>query len=168
MHRWGTPEERQVAAAQWLLGTAVDEESARLEWASGNQALLRCGDRFAAAAIPADYVHAAAGTREEPGVRRYLSSVAEVGGPVFYSSLSTRYYALVPVNAARRRWPQGVDCHGADAVLGVPPLYCTVANDGGPGHWVLPVSGPSHLCSGAAVQMLAAVGRHHAVTTADD
>ena len=91
--------ERQLAVGHWLLAAAPDIKEARKEWAVDGIALLRCGGIFSAIRVPAEVVHAAAGTEELHQVNAYLSA-ALMGGPVFVdvaSSGTTSSYRRAPV-----------------------------------------------------------------------
>lgn len=155
--------ERQLAVSHWLLAAAQDMNEARKEWAVGGIALLRCGGIFSAIRVPAEVVHAAAGTDELHQVNAYLSA-ALMGGPVFVDVASRRYYALVPGSAARQdawksRLVPEAECLGSGCFLGVPTPGATAPSEAR-SYWCVPMDSPGELCAPQAVSQLVMTGRY--------
>ncbi|MFF9343803.1 MULTISPECIES: hypothetical protein [unclassified Streptomyces] len=140
-----TRQERELAAATWLLLAAADSRTARREWAVFGVALLRCGVLFSAVRVPADIVHRAAGTEDRRGVAAFLRE-ALAGGPVFYDEGGRQFYALTPVSTARMWNLPEAECLGHDTLLGVPATELTERDPRCAAFWVVPMEGPAALC----------------------
>ncbi|WP_433917049.1 hypothetical protein [Streptomyces sp. NBC_01744] len=158
-----TRHERQLAVSHWLLAAAQDMKEARKEWAVAGIALLRCGGIFSAIRVPAEVVHAAAGTDELHQVNAYLSA-ALMGGPVFVDVASRRYYVLVPASAAHQdvwksRLVPEVECLGSGCFLGVPSPNATAPSEAR-SYWCVPMDSPGELCVPQAVSQLVMAGRY--------
>ncbi|MEU8834324.1 hypothetical protein [Streptomyces sp900116325] len=158
-----TRHERQLAVSHWLLAAAPDMKEARKEWAVGGIALLRCGGIFSAIRVPAEVVHAAAGTEELHQVNAYLSAEL-MGGPVFVDVASRRYYVLVPASAAHQDvWKSRVvpeaECLGSGCFLGVPTPSATAPSEAR-SYWCVPMDSPGELCVPQAVTQLVMTGRY--------
>ncbi|MGX2996790.1 hypothetical protein JNUCC64_21370 [Streptomyces sp. JNUCC 64] len=138
-----------------VLGTAEVRE----QWVRRGVAVVRCGGAFGAVRVPAELVHAAAGTEVPAGVRVHLA--ATVRGPVVGDRVSGHFYPLVPARAwpphqeAARAVP-GARYLGPGAFLGVPPPGLTDPA-AGRCYWAVPpdpVDGRSALCPPEAVARL--------------
>ncbi|MFF7579153.1 hypothetical protein ACFZBE_29885 [Streptomyces sp. NPDC008061] len=155
--------ERQLAVGHWLLAAAPDIKEARKEWAVDGIALLRCGGIFSAIRVPAEVVHAAAGTEELHQVNAYLSA-ALMGGPVFVDVASRRYYILVPASAGRQdvwksRLVPEAECLGSGCFLGVPKPDATAPSEAR-SYWCVPMDSPGELCVPQAVSQVVMTGRY--------
>jgi hypothetical protein len=155
------PEDRVSLARGWLLMSAKDPGVAHREWQDLGVALVECGQEFGVVRMEADIVWAATGRRRMVEVDEVLAEV--LGGPVFMSLYPHRYYALVPVEAARRyEWAVQRQRHvrylGEGSVVGV-PLVGLTAPDGSRPYWCVPVGEPGHVCSADAVSAFLARGR---------
>lgn len=150
--------ERQLAVEHWLLSAVRDREAARADWAETGVALIPCGTLFSAVRLPADLVHAAAGTAETGAVDGYLQALQ---GPVFVNRHADLYYALTPASTARRWAGPGIEALGKGAFLGVPHPGLTRPEPGRP-YWPVPMDSPGELCPPDAVARLIAAGRAEA------
>ncbi|MFG2632000.1 hypothetical protein [Streptomyces sp. NPDC048473] len=145
-----TRRERELAVSHWLLAAAPDMKAARREWEGTGIALLRCGGIFSAIRVPAEEVHAAAGTEDLHQVDAYLSE-ALMGGPVFVDVTSRRYYVLVPASAALQdvwesRLVPDAECLGSGCFLGVLTPKATDPYEAartGACRWTVPASSAS-------------------------
>ncbi|MFJ5785450.1 hypothetical protein [Streptomyces hydrogenans] len=149
---------REVGAATWLMLAARDAQEAQREWDLYGVALLRCGTLFSAVRIPAEIIHAVAGTADRIAVASYLANALD-GGPCFFDSNGQAYYALTPHSTAHRWNVPDTECLGADYFLGVP---ATTISDPDPRcavWWVVPMDGPAALCDPGIVRWLAERGR---------
>jgi len=146
---------RQSACADWLLGVAAAIEQARADWSNDGVALFRCGALFTAVRIPADIVHAAAGSSAPDDVADALSAL---GGPVFFHPRGERFYALTDPQAS---WSPSLDAEALapDTYIGVPALDRTEPDEELSAYWAVPLVDPGELCDAGAVVKLAAVGR---------
>ncbi|MER5739717.1 MULTISPECIES: hypothetical protein [unclassified Streptomyces] len=140
-----TRQERELAAATWLLLAAADDRTARREWAVYGVALLRCGVLFSAVRMPAAVVHRAAGTEDRREVTAFLKE-ALAGGPVFYDEGGRQFYALTPVSTARMWNLPEAECLGHDTLLGVPATDLTERDPRCAAFWIVPMEGPASLC----------------------
>ncbi|WP_143664456.1 hypothetical protein [Streptomyces sp. NRRL B-24572] len=148
---------RDVGAETWLMLAARDASVARQEWDEYGVALLRCGTIFSAVRIPADIVHAAAGTAGRGAVADYLRTALE--GPCFFDGNSQAYYALTPHSTARRWNVPDTECLGADFFLGVPATTISEPDPRCAAWWVAPMEGPAALCDPGIVRWLVQRGR---------
>ncbi|HEX5567777.1 MAG TPA: hypothetical protein VFY14_12760 [Streptomyces sp.] len=154
--------ERQLAAGNWLLSAVRDRQAARADWAESGVALIPCGTLFSAIRLPADLVHAAAGTTETSAVNAYLREALH--GPVFANRHADLYYSLTPASTARH-WAdpgaEGVAALGKGAFLGVPHPSLTRPEPGRP-YWPVPMDSPGVLCDTDAVVQLITEGHTRA------
>ncbi|MFE1499711.1 hypothetical protein ACFW89_32060 [Streptomyces albidoflavus] len=148
---------REAGAETWLLLATRDAEVARAEWVEYGVALLRCGTLFSAVRIPADIVHAAAGTADRVEVAAYLRTALE--GPCFYDGSSQAFYALTPYSTALRWNVPDTECLGADFFLGVPATTISEPDPRCAAWWVVPMDGPAALCDADDVRWLVQQGR---------
>ncbi|RFU85177.1 hypothetical protein DY218_18630 [Streptomyces triticagri] len=149
------------AVEHWLLSAASDRRTALREWSTTGIAMVRCGGIFAALRVPADIIHAAAGTDDPAGIDCYLSNALR--GPVLVDRFARRYYALVPSSTARcpelsAALGPGVECLGTNSFLGVP--HPTRPHPGAtPSYWCVPAKVPGPLCSPGAIVKVVNRGR---------
>lgn len=154
-----TRAERDLAVGHWLLSAALDRSEARAQWAEQGVTVLRCGGIFAAVRIPAELVHAAAGTSAPGEVCAYLAEALH-GGPVLVDRHGTRYYALVPASTARWWDVPDCECLGVGACLGVPRPGISAPEAASPSYWAVPMDSPGVLCTPDDVSRLVMTGRH--------
>jgi hypothetical protein len=156
------PRERERSVQSWLLLAAQGAEQALREWDKGGVALLKCGRLFAAVAVNAEIIHAAAGTTGPQTVNAFLREQLH-GGPVFADQQNRRYYALVPPDTSHRpEWQGrryvGVQLLDGDWLMGVPRLECTDPEMHW-SYWCVPMDRPGTLCDADAVARLVTYGR---------
>lgn len=142
-----TPETRLIRT--WLAHTHSVPEQAHDEWAERGVALLPLGRRFDAVRVPAERMHAAAGSTEPDVVADTLAAWLE--GPVIRDTRhgNGAYYVLVPPGT---QWDGAEEHLGADTYLGVPRI-------GDPtmlAAWVIPPRHPGHVCDPAHLAALLA------------
>lgn len=111
--------ERQLAVSHWLLSASREVEGARAEWAEIGLTVLRCGTLFGAVRVPAEIIHAAAGSHQDDAVNAYLARALH-GGPVLVDTHQERYYALVPPGTMHHWNTPDTECLGRGSYLGVP------------------------------------------------
>lgn len=153
-----TRAERELAVGHWLLSAAQDMGEARAQWAEQGVTVLRCGGIFAAVRIPAELVHAAAGTSAPSEVGAYLAEALH-GGPVLVDRHGTRYYVLVPASTARWWHVPDSECLGVGACLGVPRPGISASGAASPSYWAVPMDSPGVLCVPDDVSRLVMTGR---------
>ena len=153
-----TRAERDQAVEDWLRAAAHDITKARDEWRTMGVALLRCGGIFAAVGIPAELVHAAAGSDEPDAVDAFLRDALH-GGPVFTGAYWRTYYALVPASTARHWRCREAECHGVGSYIGVPRPGRTRGEVARwHSYWCVPMDSPGELCEPDVVAELVAAG----------
>ncbi|MFE3124340.1 hypothetical protein ACFXHD_13075 [Streptomyces hydrogenans] len=150
--------DREASAETWLVLAARDAREARREWDAYGVALLRCGLMFTAVRIPAEIVHAVAGTADRDAVAAYLATALD-GGPCFYDSSGQSYYALAPLSAARRWNVPDTEALAGDFFLGVPATTITAPDPRCAAWWVVPMDGPGALCDLGIMRWLVERGR---------
>lgn len=152
-----------LAVSHWLLAAASDRAQARRDWQEQGVAVLACGALFSAVRMPAETVHAAAGSTDHATVDAYLSG-ALLGGPVICDNSMARYYALVPAGAARKWDVPGTVCLGIGWSVGVPPPGRAREDGWARMYWSVPMDSPGVLCSAGSVQQLVMTGRFREVS----
>ncbi|NML55371.1 hypothetical protein HHL19_16505 [Streptomyces sp. R302] len=150
--------DREAGAETWLILAAHDKRQAQREWAEYGVALLRCGKTFTAIRVPAEIVHAVAGTSDRDEVASYLATALD-RGPCFFDGNSQSYYALAPRSAAGRWSVPGTEALGGDFFLGVPATTITAPDPRCAAWWVVPMEGPAALCDVGIVRWLVERGR---------
>ncbi|MFI0827326.1 hypothetical protein ACH4Q7_23040 [Streptomyces roseolus] len=151
--------DREVGAETWLALAAPNAQEAQQEWARYGLALLRCGTTFTAVRIPADIVHAAAGTTDRAELATYLTTALD-GGPCFFDSSGQAFYVLTPRSTAGRWDVLDTEClSGVDRFLGVPATTVTEPDPRCAAYWVVPMDGPAALCDPEIVRWLVTRGR---------
>jgi hypothetical protein len=158
-----TGEERQVAAATWLLSAADNRDIAKQEWRFGDVALLRCGALFTAVRVPLATVEAAAGTDDRQKIGAYLNE-ALLGGAVFLNGATEEVYFLVPPSTWGRWKVPGTECLCPDLYLGVPRPGAEPEERS---YWLVEMDGPGVLSMENAVKQVVAYGRLRAAQSDD-
>jgi hypothetical protein len=148
-------EERQVAAATWLLAAADDREIAQREWRFGDLALLRCGALFTAIRVPLSLMEAAAGTDDRQKIGAYLNE-ALIGGAAFLDTTSQQVYFLVPPSTWGRWSVPDTECLCPDMYLGVPRPGAEPKERS---YWLVEMDGPGLLCMTNALKQVVQYGR---------
>ncbi|WP_405925764.1 hypothetical protein [Streptomyces sp. NBC_00035] len=156
--------ERQLAVSHWLLSASREVEGARAEWAEIGLTVLRCGTLFGAVRVPAEIIHAAAGSHQDDAVNAYLARALH-GGPVLVDTHQERYYALVPPGTMHHWNTPDTECLGRGSYLGVPrPDLDGHSGQVGRSYWSVPMDSPGELCTPGSVTQLVAHGRYRRQT----
>ncbi|MFF5968304.1 hypothetical protein ACFY64_32185 [Streptomyces collinus] len=150
-----TSEERQAAAATWLLSAADNREIAKQEWSFNDVALLRCGTLFTAVRVPLATIVAAAGTDDLRKLGAYLNEVL-LGGAVFLNRPFEDVYFLVPPSTWGGWSVPDTDCLCPGVLLGVPRPGAEPTERS---HWLVEMDGPGVLCMTEPVMRVVTSGR---------
>jgi hypothetical protein len=150
-----TSQERQAAAATWLLSAADNREIAKQEWSFDDVALLRCGALFTAVRVPLATIVAAAGTDDVQKLGAYLTE-SLLGGAVFLNRQFEEVYLLVPPSTWGRWEEPDTDCLSPGMLLGVPRPGAEPTQRS---HWLVEMDGPGVLCMKEPVKQVVRCGR---------
>ncbi|MEU2563851.1 hypothetical protein ABZ626_31655 [Streptomyces longispororuber] len=127
------------AVTAWLAGAALHPEAVWAEWEQYGVALIPLGRRFDAVRVPAERMHAAAGSDTPRIVANALE--AWLAGPVLRDLRSSLgpYYVLIAPDA---EWSGPEDRLSTNTYLGVPrPGHPTMLT-----RWIVEPQTPGHLC----------------------
>lgn len=145
--------------SSWLACSHDLPLTAQTEWMDHSVAVLPLGSRFDAVRLPAEIVHAAAGSDDWHVVSGFLAEALD--GPVIHDPY-TWYYALVPPQTTET-WRSPLSrCVGRGSWLGVPRT--DRSTPAGP-YWAVPMAHAGELCSPATVAELIGLG-HSRLTEA--
>ncbi|MCI3931290.1 hypothetical protein [Streptomyces sp. AN091965] len=137
------------AVSQWLAEADPRPGKVRAEWEKHGIALLPLGRRFDAIRVPAERIHAAAGSDQPGAVATVLR--AWLDGPVFrdFRSSMGPYYVLIAPGAD---WDGPAERLTTDTYLGFPrPGHATTLS-----RWVVRPPHPGALCDPQHVRTLLA------------
>lgn len=155
----GTPvhtrSDTNSAIATWLACTLKAPDAAHQEWTDNHVAMLPLGVRFDAVRIPAQLIHAAAGTSEPNVLGGFLAEVLGAG-PVIHDPQAW-FYALVPPRTTATWRSPLARCLGRGSWLGVPRVSDDEAGAGP--YWAVPLMAAGELCTPHEVAELLVVGR---------
>ncbi|MGW1071658.1 hypothetical protein [Streptomyces sp. NPDC002537] len=145
-----------LTAAKWL--SQVLLVPTKGWWLRGDPAHVLTGVLFDAVEIPAEVIHAQAGSGDRGAVERAFRKAA-ITSAVIAEPSHGWYYALVPPGTARE-WRPPLECLGPSHSIAVPPPHRT----GPPGiHWLLtPPDSAASLCDPEDVRRATEItGGHH-------